>query len=968
MASSSSFFFRKMEAIQPPKDWRELPEVPLADEFMSNVPPTLPLNDFEARPQLRDQYFETQYRLHRYEATETLRRAIQTIRTAANYQPPLAVREENTANKLEGVNVYAGVRVTGYVFGSDAAGQRLVIPNAPVRDDNEIDDASDEKELFCPGTLVVLSNDLFKTTCYVATVADNEGLRDVPRSIDIYWARSDYIVTDPLLDLVMLEPTTGYFESLSCLLGPYLFSPGPHYVRDVSYLKETPKGSPVIPKTATSLDRSQHDAFSEATTREISITQGPPGTGKTFTSNIILQSLIETQRQCHEAHIHPGPRTPIIVAAQTNHALDQLLKKYVDSPGSRKVARLGGRSSHEDIGKLTIRHLQRARAPAGYQPQSVGKLRSTSEQIVTRLREALIVAEETIDAKELWEHNLLSDDQYSSITDDDWESNDGGNGGDLANWLGRTRAESSHAGPDFENSNLEPRWRGSRTQFIPSPIPSDSLAGVSSREIAIYLLANTRNLYDIRLGDRQIIYDYLRGSLHAIKHPAVADLIKTYNETRAAMQSAKFTNQMSFIHADEIEVIGCTVTGLLKYQQLISALSPQILLMEEAAEIREGATVASLLPSFEHLVLLGDHQQLQPHVDMIELASDPFRLNISMFERLIKLGIPHKTLLEQRRMIPCLREVHGWPEDPGFSDGTSVRNFTEAQMIVLFVQYLVSHRNLAPERITMLTYYRGQVDLLNRELAANHELASYETEWSVRTVDGFQGEENDIIILSLVRGPNGKAGFLTQENRVIVGLSRARFGLYIFGHKDILIKSPRGRQTWSKVVRQLKESQGQALPLCPGPETDKVVQVSHPDQMKRILRDLRQRKPRHGRSSSLSDEAKTETHPEKYPSHTAESSPSKSQITRSKPRDAGSRKEEQEPKEKVLSWTANLPSLPPRHLHTAEPPNPDLELVSLEDSKTIPASDQISSWDMEPLQPTSRPAEKEWLIEFSEEE
>jgi len=58
---------------------------------------------------------------------------------------------------------------------------------------------------------------------------------------------------------------------------------------------------------------------------------------------------------------------------------------------------------------------------------------------------------------------------------------------------------------------------------------------------------------------------------------------------------------------------------------------------------------------------------------------------------------------------------------------------------------------------------------------------------NVQTVDNFQGEENDIIILSLVRNnPKSNIGFLKISNRVNVALSRARWGLFIFGNAACL--------------------------------------------------------------------------------------------------------------------------------------------------------------------------------------
>lgn len=814
------------------------------------------------------------------------------------------------------------------------------------------------------------------------------------------------MVTNPTTEFIMLEPMSGYFESLrhtmvglqqmsrnSSLLSTYLFSPGPHAPQGMQYLKETLKGEPVVPKTAKALDKSQRRAFTEATTREISIIQGPPGTGKTFTSNVILQSLVETQRQCHAARVYPGPKIPIIVVAQTNHALDQLLKKYMASPGSGKIVRLGGRSNDESIAEITLPKLMKGAIP-GFRPLPVGGLFSSLNQMTKALREAHTLRNDTVNAKELWENGLLSSDQYYSITDDDWESNEDGeeesSTNDLVRWLGTPQnylsnpSLTSQAGPRWQ-------WRSLRTNLVPLPIQEQSNAtNTYDQDLAVRLLANTRNLYGIRPEDRQLVYNHLQERLHARKHPVVSDLIKTYNELRKSIQNVKIANRVAFIEADEIEVVGCTATGLLKHRVLLSSLRPQILLIEEAAEIREGDTIAGLFLSVEHLILLGDHQQLQPHASLTELSRDPYRINISMFERLIKLGVPHHTLLQQRRMIPRLREIvqlfypdlvdaptiaklptkvpgvaeplwwfqHDWPESPGFSDGNSVQNYAEARMVVLFVQYLVQCQNVKPDRITLLTYYRGQLDLLNRELANNPRLAALETDWAVRTVDGFQGEENDFILLSLVRGPNGKAGFLTQENRAIVGLSRARLGMYIFGHKDVLLKNELRRETWAKVVQGMKGNQGKSLPLCPDPETGEVVHVARPDQLKSLLRNTNSRKMIQSSESSGSSDVEIEP---------VEAQGQKRQATRL---DTSPTKKTGWTQGKLGSWTANIPTLPERKkIGVAERLAAGLELISLHDSQVIPLTGQPWPWASMEMRPmVMAPVKEELLIEFSDEE
>lgn len=72
----------------------------------------------------------------------------------------------------------------------------------------------------------------------------------------------------------------------------------------------------------------------------------------------------------------------------------------------------------------------------------------------------------------------------------------------------------------------------------------------------------------------------------------------------------------------------------------------------------------------------------------------------------------------------------------------------------------------------------------------------------ITQVDTFQGEENRIILLSLVRSNAAKKiGFLSTENRVCVALSRARDGLYIFGNMDMLVSRS---ELWSHIRESFK--------------------------------------------------------------------------------------------------------------------------------------------------------------------
>lgn len=82
--------------------------------------------------------------------------------------------------------------------------------------------------------------------------------------------------------------------------------------------------------------------------------------------------------------------------------------------------------------------------------------------------------------------------------------------------------------------------------------------------------------------------------------------------------------------------------------------------MEEAAEVLEAHILTSLAPTVEHLVLIGDHFQLPPKVEVYELQKESGRgydLNKSMFERLVEANtVQHVTLQQQRRMRPVISE------------------------------------------------------------------------------------------------------------------------------------------------------------------------------------------------------------------------------------------------------------------------------------------------------------------------
>lgn len=80
------------------------------------------------------------------------------------------------------------------------------------------------------------------------------------------------------------------------------------------------------------------------------------------------------------------------------------------------------------------------------------------------------------------------------------------------------------------------------------------------------------------------------------------------------------------------------MTGCAKFANKLADLDTNIMIIEEAAEVLESHTVAILTKNIEHLILIGDHQQLRPKLASYYLERK-FQTSISLFERLLNNGV-----------------------------------------------------------------------------------------------------------------------------------------------------------------------------------------------------------------------------------------------------------------------------------------------------------------------------------------
>ena len=271
------------------------------------------------------------------------------------------------------------------------------------------------------------------------------------------------------------------------------------------------------------------------------------------------------------------------------------------------------------------------------------------------------------------------------------------------------------------------------------------------------------------------------------------------------------------------DIVGVTVTGAAKHRDMLEIFKPSIVIVEEAAEILESHLVAALPSSCRHLVMIGDHRQLRPSTANFDLVRSQ-GFGVSLFERLVETGVHHVRLSTQHRMAPPIAELvshvypdlanhhsvldrpplpgiernllflsHNKTEDVG--EGRSKSNLYEAQMVVGIARLLVT-LGVKPQEIVILAAYVGQLRTIRRLLeAAKLEVGS-------DTIDNYQGEESEVVLVSLVRSGAGSIGFLAEENRATVGLTRARRGLVILGSLEQLCAQS---QVWRRIREVLRQ-------------------------------------------------------------------------------------------------------------------------------------------------------------------
>ena len=286
-----------------------------------------------------------------------------------------------------------------------------------------------------------------------------------------------------------------------------------------------------------------------------------------------------------------------------------------------------------------------------------------------------------------------------------------------------------------------------------------------------------------------------------------------YKEARALKgESRHLENYISENLVDQAQVIACTLTG--SSHSLIQDRRFKTVFIDESSQAMEAAAWIPIAKA-QRVIMSGDHYQLPPTIKSHEAAKEG--LEHTLFARGLEAQPGGVVMLQtQYRMAPSImgfsseQFYHGKLEadasvlsrnsrfaqallmvdtaGAGYDEKVkketlSTYNEQEAELIIRLMQL----DDLEGLSVGIVAPYKAQVEVLKRLVNQSEELSYCSENINVNSVDAFQGQERDVIYISLVRSNStGEIGFLKEYRRLNVAMTRAKERLVIVGDSATL--------------------------------------------------------------------------------------------------------------------------------------------------------------------------------------
>lgn len=350
-----------------------------------------------------------------------------------------------------------------------------------------------------------------------------------------------------------------------------------------------------------------------------------------------------------------------------------------------------------------------------------------------------------------------------------------------------------------------------------------------------------------RVNDKMLSFTYERRFEAHADYPELWKIRKTIREALAKRRGSvnrgdreKWQDYISRLRsrATELEiridaqlfadarVIACTLVGTAN--RVLERKRFSSLFIDEAAQAMEAACWIAISRA-QRVILAGDHCQLPPTIKCPEAAREG--LDVTLLQKVVRRKPEVVSLLniQYRMHEDIMRFSSSWFYKNALKAAPEVRNrgileydsaiswvdttdaaFTEKtvgegfgrlntgeaeKLLELFRSYIekIGLARVLEERIDfgIISPYRAQVQYLRQLIRKNNFFRPVRSLITVHTVDGFQGQERDVIFISLVRSnEKGQIGFLTDLRRMNVAITRARMKLLIVGEVATLARHP----------------------------------------------------------------------------------------------------------------------------------------------------------------------------------
>lgn len=498
----------------------------------------------------------------------------------------------------------------------------------------------------------------------------------------------------------------------------------------------------------TYLDRGQCRALLTALTREFAFIQGPPGTGKSYLGIQLMKVLMDRKET-----VDLGP---VVVVCYTNHALDQFLE-HLHAIGIRKIIRIGGQSQSSLLEEHNLRKVSQAET----------KTRSES-YLLAKSYEALDRETKRIKGNLGRVHGILKRANWSNLQYH------------LLGKYPRIHAQFGQIDEDgFEVVGRHPfeLWAPNGKSFTESESIGETKLIAS--ELNHVLQKAETNVHSLSQQERRGLVELWSQEVH---DHALDDLFERVKDTDSIQR------QLTNIH-DEVDrrvlqdadVVGITTTGLAKRISTLQRIRCKVVICEEAGEVMEPHMISALLPTIEHFIQIGDHEQLRPQINNYSLSLESrqgalYQLDRSQFERLSvgepgRPKMPVAQLNVQRRMRPeismliretiypklddhpsttDLPDVVGmrknvfWLDHDHFEEGQhsemhhkSHSNIWEVEMVHTLVRHIVRQGEYSSSDIAVLTPYTGQLQKLRSAMRNDFEIVLSDRDQDALEKDGF---------------------------------------------------------------------------------------------------------------------------------------------------------------------------------------------------------------------------------------